>query len=78
MKIIIQRVHKASVSVDEKLVSSIGKGLMVLLGITHNDTKADSIYLANKLLNMRLWPELTESNGQTQRKQWMKSVMDMK
>ena len=74
MKIIIQRVHKASVSVGDQLVSSIGKGLMVLLGITHDDTKADTIHLTNKLLNMRLWSEVKEGKSL---KPWAKSAMDM-
>ena len=78
MKIIIQRVHKASVSVNNELVSSIGKGLLVLLGITHDDTKADSIYLAHKLMNIRLWPDNKEIDGVTEAKPWSKSVMDMK
>ncbi|CAI2381334.1 unnamed protein product [Moneuplotes crassus] len=77
MKIIIQRVHQAKVSVDNKVVSNIGNGLLVLLGITHDDTKADSVYLAQKLLNIRLWPDIQEVKGVTQRKPWMKSVMQM-
>ncbi|CAI2380313.1 unnamed protein product [Moneuplotes crassus] len=77
MKIIIQRVHKASVSVDGEPVSSIGKGLLVLLGITHDDTKADSLYLVQKLLNIRLWPDNKEIDGIKHSKPWMKSVMNM-
>ena len=78
MKIIIQRVNKASVSVGGELVSSIGKGLMVLLGITHDDTKADSIHLVHKILNIRLWPEIKIVGDVEEHKPWAKSVMEMK
>ena len=78
MKIIIQRVHKASVSVNDHLISKIGKGLLVLLGITHDDTKADSIYLSQKLLNIRLWSQIKEHEGKVITKPWMNSVITMK
>jgi len=45
MKIIIQRVLRGQVSVDSKVVSQIGRGVMVLCGITHTDNKLDVEYL---------------------------------
>lgn len=54
MKIIIQRVNSAAVSVGKDEVSRIGAGLFVLVSITHDDTKKDAEYLAAKLLKIRI------------------------
>ncbi|CAL8270631.1 D-aminoacyl-tRNA deacylase 1 [Gadus morhua] len=69
MKAIIQRVTKASVSVGEEQVSSIGRGLCVLLGISVEDTQKDVDYIVRKILNLRLFDD---ENGRA----WSKSVMD--
>ncbi|MGH0155096.1 UNVERIFIED_CONTAM: hypothetical protein FKN15_038773 [Acipenser sinensis] len=69
MKVIIQRVAKASVTVGEEQISSIGKGICVLLGISVEDTQKDIEYLVRKILNLRLFDD---ENG----KHWCKSVMD--
>lgn len=55
MRIVLQRVSEASVTVDEKTISSIGKGLLVLLGITANDDFKDSTWLVNKIANLRIF-----------------------
>ena len=55
MKAIIQRVTRASVSVDGELVSSIGKGLCVLVGIHRDDTQEQMDYVVKKLLNTRIF-----------------------
>ncbi|MBJ2174964.1 D-tyrosyl-tRNA(Tyr) deacylase [Aureibaculum sp. A20] len=55
MKAVIQRVSHASVSVDNKIISSINNGLLVLLGITENDTKDDIDWLSKKVLNLRIF-----------------------
>lgn len=55
MKIVIQRVKKAKVEVDDVVVGKIGKGFMVLVGVTHADTKENAEYLAKKLCNMRVF-----------------------
>lgn len=55
MRIVIQRVSKASVSVDHKVVGKIGQGLMVLLGIEAADTAEDVKWLLNKTLNLRIF-----------------------
>lgn len=57
MKLVIQRVKYASVKVDEKLIGSIQKGYMVLVGITDTDTKEICDYLANKLINLRVFDD---------------------
>ena len=57
MKLVIQRVSKAKVEVDNKIVGGIGKGFLVLVGITHTDTEKEADYLANKLCKMRIFED---------------------
>lgn len=57
MKILLQRVKKASVSVDSELISSIETGLLVFVGIQPSDTIAEAEYLAEKVANLRLFPQ---------------------
>jgi D-aminoacyl-tRNA deacylase len=57
MKILIQRVAKASVEIDEKIVGSIGPGALIFIGITHNDTAIQAKWLANKLINLRIFED---------------------
>lgn len=57
MKLVITRVSSASVMIDEKLYSEIGKGLLVLVGITGDDTVEDVKYLAKKCANMRIFAD---------------------
>jgi len=55
MRAIIQRVSKASVTVDNNLVSSIKNGLLVLLGICHDDDLSDIEWLTKKIANLRIF-----------------------
>lgn len=55
MKLVIQRVHEAAVHVNDTLVSSIHRGLLVLVGIHRHDTEADLDELARKLASIRLF-----------------------
>lgn len=57
MKIVIQRVNNAQVKVDKKIVGKIEKGFLVLLGITHEDTKQEADYLVKKLCNLRVFTD---------------------
>ncbi len=57
MRALIQRVSSASVSVDGKVAGRIGKGILILLGIAHEDTEEDSKYLAAKCANMRIFED---------------------
>lgn len=57
MKIIIQRTKQASVSVEGTLVGSIRFGIMVLVGITHDDTIDDVNYLVEKVVNLRIFED---------------------
>ncbi len=61
MKIVIQRVSEASVSVDNRVVGAIGQGLLVLLGIMEEDTKKDIEWICKKLINLRIF---NDSEGQ--------------
>lgn len=55
MRVVIQRVKEASVCVDEKLVNKIDKGLLLLVGFTHEDTENDIDYLVKKIVNLRIF-----------------------
>ncbi len=60
MRIIIQRVTKAQVHIDNKLFSEIGNGLLVLLGIEDADSEEDINWLAQKIINLRVF---NDENG---------------
>ncbi len=57
MKVLIQRVSKASVTVNNETISSIGKGLLILLGIGHGDGKEQVTFLAEKVANLRIFED---------------------
>lgn len=57
MKTLIQRVKEAKVLVDNETVGEIGNGLLVFLGITHDDTEKDIDYLVEKLVNLRIFKD---------------------
>ncbi len=57
MRIVIQKVSQASVTVANRQVSSIGKGLLVLLGIENTDTDADIDWLVKKMLQLRIFDD---------------------
>jgi len=54
---LIQRVKKASVSVSNKIISQIDKGILILLGIKASDTEADIDYLVSKIVDLRIMSE---------------------
>lgn len=57
MRIIIQKAKEAAVIVDKKTISSIDKGFVVFVGVTHDDTQTDADYCARKVANMRLFED---------------------
>lgn len=57
MRAVIQRVSSAAVRVGDRTTGSIGRGLLVLVGVSPADTDEDIAYLANKTVNMRLFPD---------------------
>jgi len=70
MRVVVQKCLESSVKVDGKLISSINKGLMVLVGFTHTDTEKEIDYLVNKVINLRVFED---ENGVMN-----KSVLDEK
>jgi D-tyrosyl-tRNA(Tyr) deacylase len=57
LRAVVQRVSNARVSVDGSVVSSISKGLLVLLGVAEDDTETDARYLAEKSANLRIFED---------------------
>ena len=57
MKVVIQRVSKASVTVENEKIADIQSGLLVLLGIVEEDSLDDIAWLTNKIVNMRIFPD---------------------
>lgn len=57
MRALLQRVSKASVTVDDKVISQIGKGLVLLLGIGHGDGEEQAAFLAEKVANLRIFED---------------------
>jgi D-tyrosyl-tRNA(Tyr) deacylase len=57
LKALVQRVTKASVSVNGEVVGKIGHGLVVLVGVAGEDTERDAIYIADKIVNLRIFAD---------------------
>ncbi|KAG5355898.1 D-tyrosyl-tRNA(Tyr) deacylase [Yarrowia sp. B02] len=71
MRAVIQRAKSGSVTVDSKIVSQIGHGLVVLIGVGHEDTSEDVEKVANKIIKTKLWPSVDGTQ------QWKQSVLDV-
>ncbi|KDP21042.1 hypothetical protein JCGZ_21513 [Jatropha curcas] len=69
MRAVVQRVASASVEVDGRVISEIGPGLLVLVGLHESDTESDADYICRKVLNMRLFPNENTGRG------WDQNVM---
>jgi D-tyrosyl-tRNA(Tyr) deacylase len=70
MRALLQRVSQASVTVEGRLISQIGKGLLILLAIGHDDGEAQAQFLAEKIANLRIFED---AEGKTNL-----SVLDIK
>ena len=57
MRVVVQRVSQAQVSVAGEVTGSIGKGLLVYLGAGADDTEKDAVYIAEKLVNLRIFAD---------------------
>jgi D-tyrosyl-tRNA(Tyr) deacylase len=60
VKALLQRVVKASVTVNGEIVGEIGQGLVVLLGVANGDTEKDADYLVNKTINLRIFTDAAD------------------
>lgn len=57
MRALLQRAATASVSIDGEIIASIGRGLVVFLGVARGDEEADAEYLVGKTVNLRIFPD---------------------
>ena len=57
MRALVQRVTQASVSVQDQIISTIGPGLVVFLGVGRGDAQDDAAYLVSKIANLRVFPD---------------------
>lgn len=57
MRVVVQRTASASVETGGETVGSIGQGLLLLVGVTHNDTEADAEWMADKIANLRIFED---------------------
>ena len=64
MRAVLTRVKSASVTVDGKTIGQTGQGFLILLGITHEDTEAQAVKLADKLMGLRIFED---ENGKMNR-----------
>ncbi|MFC2678763.1 MAG: D-aminoacyl-tRNA deacylase [Granulicatella sp.] len=57
MRVVLQRVSHASVTVEEKVIGKIKRGFLLLVGVTHDDTMEDMEYLVRKIVQMRIFED---------------------
>ena len=57
MRVLLQRVSWGKVTVDGETIAAIGRGVVLLVGITHRDTEAEARYLANKIAHLRIFED---------------------
>jgi D-tyrosyl-tRNA(Tyr) deacylase len=57
MRLVVQRVNHAAVTVDGDVVGSIGHGLVILVGVTHHDTRDNALWLARKVASLRIFED---------------------
>ena len=67
MRAVVQRVSRAAVSVDDRVVGNIDRGLLVLLGVEKGDGPADAAYLAGKIAELRLFEDAADTSGRMNR-----------
>ena len=57
MRAVVQRISCSKVTVDERVTGEVKKGLLVLLGVTHEDTSKDVDYMVDKVVNLRIFED---------------------
>ena len=72
MRAVVQRVSSSKVTVDGEVTGEINKGLLVLLGVTHEDTSKDVDYIIDKVLNLRIFED--EHQIQQNKRIWVKRL----
>ena len=60
MRVVLQRVSRATVTIDNKVAGSIGRGFLLLVGFTATDTDEQPIWMADKIVSLRLFPDAEE------------------
>ena len=60
MRVVLQRVSRAKVSVEGETIGEIGRGILVLIGISDEDTEKEAVYLLDKTLNLRIFEDEAE------------------
>lgn len=71
MRVVIQRVKRASVTVDERTVSEIGKGLVCLVGVRDGDEREHAEWMCKQILTAKLFDGMTKDNAD---KRWRSNV----
>ena len=71
MKAILQRVQSASVTVDQQLVSKIGKGILVLAAVGQHDTIREAESMAAKVLKLKMWDDDKGGRVSLQPREWL-------
>ena len=83
MRAVVQRVSHAKVTVNQQVSGEIGVGLLVLLGVGHDDTESDATYLAEKIAGLRIFPDLifpdriSPEHGEDSDRKMNRSVQDV-
>lgn len=72
MRVILQRVKASQVTIGDRVVGKIGRGLNLLVGIADTDTEAELDWMVRKCLSLRLFPDPNEDSGR-----WDKSVVEI-
>ncbi len=75
MRAVIQRVKESSVAVDNKIIGRIGRGLMVLLGVAKEDTVKEADYLADKIVNLRVFEDETGKMNRSLLEAWAEMLV---
>ena len=57
MKVVLQKIHRSNLSVDNKTFSQVGDGLLVFVGVHRDDTAEDADFLANKIIHLRMFKD---------------------